>query len=33
VRGFVSGIGLLHLILCVREFARLLRQRRGSRAQ
>lgn len=33
VRGFVSGIGLLHLIFGVRDIIRLSRQRRGSRAQ
>lgn len=30
VRGFVSGIGLLHLIFAVREFSRLARAKRGS---
>jgi hypothetical protein len=33
VRGFVSGIGMLHLILGVRELARVLRARKGSSAQ
>jgi hypothetical protein len=33
VRGFVSGVGLLHLIVGVRDLVRLSRQRRGSRAQ
>jgi hypothetical protein len=32
VRGFVSGIGMLHLILGVREISRVLRARRGSSA-
>jgi hypothetical protein len=30
VRGFVSGVGVLHLILGVREIIRLIRSRRGS---
>jgi hypothetical protein len=30
VRGFVSGVGVLHLILGVRELFRLARARRGS---
>jgi len=30
VRGFVSGIGVLHLIVGVREIVRLMRARRGS---
>lgn len=30
VRGFVSGIGVLHLIVGVRELARVVRARRGS---
>lgn len=30
VRGFVSGIGMLHLILGVRELARVLRRKRSS---
>jgi hypothetical protein len=30
VRGFVSGIGLLHLIFGVRELFRLARARRGA---
>jgi hypothetical protein len=30
VRGFVSGIGILHLILGVRELVRVLRARRGN---
>jgi len=30
VRGFVSGIGMLHLILGVRELTRVMRSRRGS---
>ncbi|HEX6087816.1 MAG TPA: hypothetical protein VF266_25010 [Thermoanaerobaculia bacterium] len=33
VRGFVSGIGVLHLILGVRELTRVLRTRKGSSAQ
>ena len=33
VRGFVSGIGMLHLILGVRELARVMRGRKGSGAQ
>ena len=32
VRGFVSGIGLLHLIVGVRELGRVIRARRGSSA-
>ena len=32
VRGFVSGIGILHLILGVRELSRVMRARRGSSA-
>lgn len=32
VRGFVSGIGMLHLILGVRELSRVLRARKGSSA-
>lgn len=32
VRGFVSGIGMLHLILGVRELSRVLRARRRSSA-
>jgi hypothetical protein len=31
VRGFVSGIGVLHLIFGVRELGRLVRARRGNR--
>jgi len=30
VRGFVSGVGLLHLIIGVRDLLRILRARRGS---
>jgi hypothetical protein len=30
VRGFVSGIGLLHLIIGVRDLVRISRARRGS---
>lgn len=30
VRGFVSGIGLLHLLVGMRELARVMRARRGS---
>jgi hypothetical protein len=30
VRGFVSGFGLLHLILGVRDLTRILRARRES---
>jgi hypothetical protein len=30
VRGFISGVGVLHLILGVRELFRLARARRGS---
>lgn len=30
VRGFVSGVGLLHLIIGVRDLLRILRGRRGS---
>jgi hypothetical protein len=30
VRGFVSGVGMLHLILGVRELSRVLRARKGS---
>lgn len=33
VRGFVSGIGVLHLILGARELVRLTRSRRGSSLQ
>jgi hypothetical protein len=33
VRGFVSGVGLLHLIFGARELMRFARERRGSRAQ
>jgi hypothetical protein len=32
MRGFVSGVGVLHLIVGVRELFRLLRARRGSSA-
>ena len=32
VRGFVTGIGMLHLIVGVRELVRLSRARRGSSA-
>jgi hypothetical protein len=32
VRGFVSGIGILHLILGIRELARVLRARKRSSA-
>jgi hypothetical protein len=32
VRGFVSGIGVLHLILGVRELFRVMRSRRRSSA-
>lgn len=31
VRGFVSGIGLLHLMIGVRDLFRIMRARRGSR--
>jgi hypothetical protein len=30
VRGFVSGIGLLHLIVGVRDLVRISRQRRSG---
>lgn len=30
VRGFISGIGIIHLIVGVRELVRLSRARRGS---
>jgi hypothetical protein len=30
VRGFVSGVGVVHLIVGVRELVRLSRARRGS---
>ncbi|HVG23267.1 MAG TPA: hypothetical protein VND45_03865 [Thermoanaerobaculia bacterium] len=30
VRGFISGIGVLHLILGVRELGRVIRARKGS---
>lgn len=30
VRGFVSGLGILHLIIGVRDLGRVLRARRGS---
>lgn len=30
VRGFVSGVGVVHLIVGVRELVRLARSRRGS---
>lgn len=33
VRGFVSGVGLLHLIVGVRDMLRIARERRGSKAQ
>lgn len=33
VRGFISGVGLLHLIIAAREFARLARAKRGSDLQ
>lgn len=33
VRGFVSGIGVLHLIVGVRELARVIRARRRSGVQ
>ena len=33
VRGFVSGLGVLHLILGIRELARVMRARKGSSAQ
>lgn len=33
VRGFVSGIGLLHLIIGVRDLVRISRARRGSTPQ
>lgn len=33
VRGFVSGVGLLHLIIGLRDIVRLSRHRRGSSAQ
>jgi hypothetical protein len=33
VRGFVSGVGLLHLIVGVRDLVRISRQRRGSETQ
>jgi hypothetical protein len=33
VRGFVSGVGLLHLIVGVRDLLRISRERRGSKAQ
>ena len=33
VRGFVSGVGLLHLIVGVRDLVRIMQERRGSRAQ
>jgi hypothetical protein len=32
VRGFVSGVGFLHLIIAFREFARLARARRHGRS-
>lgn len=33
VRGFISAVGVLHLILGVREIIGLIRSRRGSRVQ
>lgn len=30
VRGFVSGVGLLHLMIGVRDLVRIIRVRRGS---
>lgn len=33
LRGFVSGVGVLHLIVGTRELFRLVRARRGSSAQ
>jgi len=33
VRGFVSGVGVLHLIVGVRELARVIRARRRSGVQ
>jgi hypothetical protein len=33
VRGFVSGVGVVHLIVGTREALRLMRARRGSGAQ
>ncbi|HEX7828863.1 MAG TPA: hypothetical protein VF787_04375 [Thermoanaerobaculia bacterium] len=30
IRGFVSGVGVVHLILGVREFARIARARRSA---
>lgn len=33
LRGFVSGVGMLHLIVGTRELFRLARSRRGSQAQ
>lgn len=30
VRGFVSGIGIVHLILGIRELARIVRARRSA---
>lgn len=32
VRGFVSGVGLLHLMVGIRELIRISRARRGSSA-
>jgi hypothetical protein len=33
LRGFVSGVGMLHLIVGTRELFRLARARRGSQTQ
>ena len=33
LRGFVSGVGMLHLIVGTRELFRLARSRRGSQTQ
>jgi hypothetical protein len=33
VRGFVSGVGLLHLLVGVRDIVRISRERRGSGVQ
>ncbi|HEX8253711.1 MAG TPA: hypothetical protein VF846_11210 [Thermoanaerobaculia bacterium] len=30
LRGFVSGLGLLHLIIGIRDLTRIIRARRGS---
>jgi hypothetical protein len=32
VRGFISGVGVLHLIIGIRDIVRISRERRASRA-